>query len=403
MTVSDDRPVQTSTISGASPLTSPPRRARSWLRVTLVSIFAVVALLVVATVSIGYYFSGVLLTAGNSIEYPIEVRAVNGAQVTLSRDASTERQVVAGLRWNGGAALLSDDVTVDGDSVVRTVTSTLRGSLTAGLHATVDIRRYDGTPQSDRGLRYDAVTVAGELGAMPAWFVPPTTNPAKATWVIAVHGRRGTMAEPLRILPTLAASGHPTLVISYRNDPDTPNSPDGYYHLGDSEWRDVQAAIEYARAHGATGVALYGWSMGGTLVVTALHKMRPADVSFVHALILDSPALDWTTVLDYQGSLRNLPKVVTWTGERIIELRGGFSLSDVDTRSHGAQLAVPTLVFVDTSDTTVPNGPTLDFVAAASPGRVTLVKTTGGDHTGSWNVDPPAYEARVTDILAGLQ
>src|SRR5262249_39020921 len=71
----------------------------------------------------------------------------------------------------------------------------------------------------DRGLDFDQVTVAGELGAMPAWFVPPTTATASTTWIIAVHGRRGTMTEPLRILPTLAASGHPTLVISYRNDP----------------------------------------------------------------------------------------------------------------------------------------------------------------------------------------
>jgi dienelactone hydrolase len=356
----------------------------------------------VATAGVGYYFSGVLLAADNSANYPVEVKAVNGDRVTLSRDAATERPVVEGLWWDGGSALLSDSVTVEGDSVVRIVTATLHGSLVAGRHAAVDIRLYDGNPQNDRGLRYDPVTVTGELGAMPAWFVPPTTATAKTTWVIAVHGRRGTLAEPLRILPTLAASGHPTLVISYRNDPDTPTSPDGFYHLGHSEWRDVNAAIGYARSHGAAGVVLYGWSMGGSLSVTAMRQMPPADASFVHALILDSPALDWSTVLDYQGAQRHLPGFVTWTGERIIELRGGFALSDVDARPYARQLAVPTLVFVDTSDTTVPNGPTLDFVAAAKPDLVTLVKTTGGDHTGSWNTDPYAYETRVTHILAAL-
>jgi fermentation-respiration switch protein FrsA (DUF1100 family) len=74
-------------------------------------------------------------------------------------------------------------------------------------------------------------------------------------------------------------------------------------------------------------------------------------------------------------------------------------LTDIDGRPYAPSLAVPTLVFVDTSDRTVPNGPTLDFVAAAKAGVVALVKTTGGDHTGSWNVDPLAYEAKVTEFL----
>jgi dienelactone hydrolase len=377
------------------------RPRRRWLRVTLTAGLALLILVVVATLGTGYYFSGVLLDRDNSVSYPVQVKAVDRDQVTLSRDADTERAVVEGLWWDGGAALLSNRVAVNRDTVVRTVTSILHGSLTAGLQGLVDVRTYDGNPQTDRGLRFDAVTVTGELGAMPAWYVPPTSA-ASTTWVIAIHGRRGTMTEPLRVLPTLAAGGHPTLVISYRNDPDAPPSPDGFYHLGDTEWRDVDAAIGYARAHGATAVVLYGWSMGGTLVVTAMRRMPAADAAFVHALVLDSPAIDWTSVLNLQGAQRKLPGFVIWTAERIIEWRAGLSLSNVDGRPFARQLAVPTLIFLDSSDTTVPNGPTLDFVAAAPPGMVNLVRTTGGDHTGSWNVDPVAYEAKVTGFLSGV-
>jgi dienelactone hydrolase len=378
-----------------------PAKPRRRLRLILTAGLVLVVLFVAATGGIGYYFSGVLLDADNSVSYPVEVKAVDGGQVTLSRNDDTERAAVEGLWWDGGEALLSNAVTINGESVVRTVTSILHGSLSAGLRATVDLRTFDGDPQTDRGLRFDPVTIAGELGPMPAWFVPPT-GAASTVWVIAVHGRRGTLVEPLRILPTLAASGHPTLVISYRNDPNAPRSPDGYYHLGDTEWRDVEAAIGYARAHGATGVVLYGWSMGGTLTVTALRRMGAADVAFVHAAVLDSPAIDWTTVLNYQGEQRSLPGFVIWTAERLIELRGDLSLSGLDGRPYAPKLTVPTLVFLDSSDRTVPNGPTLDFVAATPPGLVTLVKTTGGDHTGSWNVDPAAYEAKVTGFLANV-
>jgi pimeloyl-ACP methyl ester carboxylesterase len=208
------------------------------------------------------------------------------------------------------------------------------------------------------------------------------------------------MTEPLRILPTLAASGHPTLVMSYRNDPDSPRSPDGYYHLGDTEWRDVQSAIEYAHSHGATSVVLYGWSMGGTLTLTALRRMPAADVALVHAVILDSPAIDWASVLDLQGGQRGLPLVETRVAERIAEIRDHLSLANLDARPYAPKLAVPTLIFVDTADTTVPPAPTLEFAAAAPAGLVTLVKTTGGDHTGSWNVDPTSYDAHVTGFLS---
>lgn len=377
-----------------------PRHRRRWHRVILISGLALLVFFAVATAGIGYYFSGLLLNVDNSVSYPVEVKAVNGDKVTLSRGPDTERAVIEGLWWNGGAAVLGSDVTVNGDSVVRTVTSTLHGTLTAGLHAAVDTRVYDGDPQADRRLPFQPVTYNDELGPMPAWFVPPTTPVASSTWIIAIHGRQGTMTEPLRILPTLAASGHPTLVISYRNDPNAPLSPDGFYHLGDTEWRDVDAAVGYAIGHGATSVILYGWSMGGTLATTALRRMDPATEGRVRAVILDSPAIDWTDVLDYQGAQRGLPGFGIWTAERTIEQRAGVSLSGLDARPYAPQLSIPTLIFVDTSDTTVPNGPTLDFAAAARPGIVTLVKTTGGDHTGSWNVDPSAYETKVTNFLA---
>jgi hypothetical protein len=86
--------------------------------------------------------------------------------------------------------------------------------------------------------------------------------------------------------------------------------------------------------------------------------------------------------------------------ERFVEQRAGLSLSGLDGRLYAHQLTVPTLIFIDTSDQLVPNGPTLDFVAAARPGLVSLVKTAGGGHTGSWNVDPSAYEGTVTHFLA---
>jgi pimeloyl-ACP methyl ester carboxylesterase len=382
--------------------TVPARRRRRWLRISIISALVLVVLLGLATVGVGWYFSGQLLVPDNSISYPLTVKAIHGDQVTITRDADSVRPVVQGLRWAGGEALLTEVVTVNSDTVVRTVSRIISGTLSVGLPVAMNIQLYDMDPQAELGLKFSTVSVSSEVGALPAWFVPPTSSPANGTWIIAVHGRAGTMEEPLRILPTLAAAGYPTLILSYRNDPNAPTSPDGFYHLGDSEWHDVDAAVRYARANGATKVVLYGWSMGGTLTLEALRRMPAADTAMVRGIVLDSPAVDWTNILDYQGGQRGLPGFVTWTAERIIELRGGYSLADLDLRSYAPSLPVPTLLFIDSTDDFVPIGPAQQFAAAAPPGRLTLVTTTNGGHTGCWNASPAAYQTQVTSFLTGL-
>jgi pimeloyl-ACP methyl ester carboxylesterase len=382
--------------TGASP-GDPARSTRRWVRRGVIALVVLLVVVLVATVGIGYYFSSVLLTVDHSVSYPVEVKSVNANEVVLSHDSDTERPAVLGLAWDGGLAVLSNAVRVDGDNVVRTITSTVRGTLTAGQHAFIDTRVYDGDPRTARGLDFENVTVKGELGDLPAWFVPG----ASKTWVIAVHGLGASRTETLRALPIIAAAGLPTLAISYRNDVGAPASPDGRYHLGDTEWRDVGSAVTYAQQHGATGVVLYAWSMGGALSMTALRRLPAADAALIKGVVMDSANFDWSAILDFQGSQRGLPGFVTWTAKRFIEWRADLDLDDLDQRPYAPSLKVPVLVFVDASDRTVPNGPAVEF-AGARPDLVTLVRTSGGGHTGSWNAGPDAYAAKVGPFLSKL-
>lgn len=372
----------------------PPRR---WLRRTIIGVLVVLLLLVVATAGVGYYFSTVLLTVDNSPSYELTVTSVDGQNVVLERNDSTALPSVQALEWDGGRAILTPDVRVEGDTVVRTV-SVASGPLTAGLAVTVDTRVYGGNPRTARQLSFEDITVPGELGNLPAWFVPAADGKDETTWVIAVHGLAATRTESLRVLPIIANAGLPTLAITYRNDPGAPKSPDDHYHLGDTEWRDVQSAIEYARGHGATGVVLYAWSMGGALSMTALRRMPAAEAGLVKGVVLDSGNVDWSAILDYQGSQRGLPGFVTWTAKQIIGWRADLSLDDLDQRPYAKDLKVPVLVFVDHADKTVPNQPAIEF-AKARPDLVTLVETEGGGHTGSWNAGPEAYANAVVTFL----
>jgi dienelactone hydrolase len=374
------------------------RRPRRLLRRWLWALAIVVVLLIVADLGGGWYFSGQLLVPDHSVSYRVTVKAVNGNEVTLTRDVDTVLPGIRGLIWADGSAILDGSVRLVGGSVVRTVTTMLQGELRPGLHARMEAHVWDSDPKVARGLDFTVVSVHDELGDMPAWLVTPTAATARSTWVIGVHGYGSNRGESLRILPTIAAAGMPALVISYRNDIGAPKSPGGFYHLGDSEWKDVMAAIEYARGQGATGVILYGWSMGGGAVLTSLHRMPAADTGFVQGVVLDSPAVDWTATVDLAGGQKHLPGMLTWTAERISEARTGFSLPALNQRKFETALTVPTLMFVDLSDTTVPAGPSLQF-AHARADLVTLITTNGGDHTGSWNMDPSGYESAVRDLL----
>jgi pimeloyl-ACP methyl ester carboxylesterase len=377
----------------SDPILVPPA-VRRWPRRTAYGLAGLVLLVPTSTASAGWYFANQVLDA-RPREYPLEVRGFDGDLVTLTRTEDTELDVPFSLLWPTGHARLGAVVRLERATVVRHVDEITRGTLRAGMRATTSSAVFDGDPRTARGLDFDEVTVPGELGPLPAWLVPGTSS----TWVIAVHGRGGTRAEALRALPTLAGFGFPTLVMTYRNDEGAPPSPDRRYHLGATEWRDVAAAIRYARSQGASDVILYGWSMGGAATMMTLR--HAPEAAAVRALVMDCPALDWTTTLRFNGRRRNLPPPLIWAALRLVEQRLGTPLAELNQVRHVGSLRIPTLVFSDGDDLVVDPEPTRLF-ARLRPDRVRLVETSGGGHTRSWNVDPGRYESELTDFLQGV-
>ena len=106
-----------------------------------------------------------------------------------------------------------------------------------------------------------------------------------------VHGRGTTRSEALRAVPVFHALGITSLVVSYRNDGEAPRSRTGTYALGATEWRDVDAAIGFARRRGARRVIVMGWSMGGAIALQL--ALNSAHRDAIAGLVLDSPVIDW--------------------------------------------------------------------------------------------------------------
>jgi dipeptidyl aminopeptidase/acylaminoacyl peptidase len=247
------------------------------------------------------------------------------------------------------------------------------------------------------GLEFSEVAISTPLGTCPAWHVPGADGD---TWAVLVHGRGGPRREALRVLPALHALGLSALVVSYRNDPEAPASPDGRYHLGDTEWLDVEAAMEHAAAAGARRFVLVGWSMGAAIIGALLS--RSALAARVAACVWDAPLVDWRATLRQQARIRHLPPALTEVTTRVAGRRIGIDFDRFDLRAHPPAVRPPTLLIHTAADSAVPVQPTR-MLAAVGPALgwpMTYLEVPDAEHTAAWNADPAAYEDAVTRFLA---
>ena len=342
----------------------------------------------------------------------VEVIGVGAGTVTLRAGTETVAPGRYGLWLDSGEGHARLGEVIDHDEQAGTVTRGVlgvdRGRLRDGA-ARWNAYFHAGTPGTALGLGFQEVEVTTELGAMPAWYVPPAgTAPGQDTWVILVHGRGATREECLRAVPVLRRLGLTCLVISYRNDIGAPRTRRGRYHLGDAEWRDVEAAVLHAVDAGARDVVLVGWSMGGAIVLQMVSRSWLADR--VRAVILDAPVIDWRDVLDHHARLNHVPAPIGRLSQAVLEhprarrlvgVETPLSLSRLDWVERAAELELPMLLVHSDDDDYVPSGPSRRF-ALARPDLVTFLSVPGAQHTQEWNVDPEAWETAVARFLLDL-
>ncbi len=374
---------------------APARGRRRWPWV----VAACVAVLVVAVgagVAVSWHFSDAVLVPDHS-PWPenTEVLAVSPQRITLARSEDSERPGVYGLDWPGGHAVIGAIEHESGDAVVRRLLSS-RGYLVAGRKVLVESDVYAGNPREALGIPFSTARVPDELGPMPDWLIRGHSR----TWAIVVHGINGTPQEGLHLLPTLRRAGLPAMLISYREDLGAPASPDGFHHMGLTEWRDLQAAARYALAHGARRLVLAGYSMGGAIVAQFMQKSRLAPR--VAGLVLDAPALNWKRTIEFNSEQMGLPGFAALPVLWAIGARIDADWNSLDALAHPDAFQLPILLFHGLDDKVVPIATSNDF-AAELPHWVTYYRVPHAGHVQSWNVDPRQYERRVGGFIASLE
>lgn len=381
--------------------------SRRWVRWTIV---IAALLLVVFYAGGGWMFSNEIRSGALEVEtpgspaYDVEVLAVADGSVTLSL-TGTENDHVAGIglrgiEWPGGYGWVGDVATQSADTVVRPFTP-YPGAEPLGAGTLVDMTGYVLPPDpAALGVGYEEITYPSPLGDMGGVHFDAGGD----SWIVMVHGKSAPLREAYRMVEPLVGAGYDALVISYRNDDGMPADPSGMYGYGAAEWPDLEAAVQYALDHGAQRVALYGYSMGGGIVMAFMLESDLA--AHVDAVVLDSGMLDFGATIDFRADDRSLPLIrlpvpqsLTSVAKLVAGWRFGVDWGELDHVGRAGDLATPILAFHGLEDDSVPIEPAREL-AEAHPASMTLVEVPEAGHVLNWNVDPQSYEAHVLDFLA---
>lgn len=361
-----------------------------------------------ATVAAGRYACAVALRGAGRAEEagfpggtPLTVHEVDDHRVVLTRTLETLSPGIHGITGPTGHAVTGPvlDTLGPADTVIRRLERPSRGPLSPGDPVRLTPRVYSGDPGSALGLAYQDVGVPGELGTLPAWFVPGPRD----TWVIVLHGLGATRENTLNVLSFLHGQHFPVLIPAYRGDPGAPGPRDGLSRLGETEWHDADAALRYALRQGARRVIFYGFSVGATMALRAATGSAVRDQ--IGALILDSPVLDPPTTLRALAAQRRVPRLlwplVVRAAPPGVGLDGSPAPSLRERPGGLRDLPLPVLLLHGPGDNVAPWSASR-ALAARYPDTISTHTIHHAQHAALWNAAPQAYQEALRRFLTPL-
>ena len=379
-------------------------------KVAIASVAGVVGLAVAGAVAAAALASVVarrVITPPRVREEDIRILAFDETTITLSATPDTLTRGRYGLWFSGdtGHVRLGEILSVGDGTVTRALLTTDFGDL-----STARTGRFSGwfyLDPRELGFPVEDISIEAPVGPAPAWLVP--ADKGTDDWVIQVHGRGVTRAETIRAVPVFRAAGYSSLLVSYRNDGVAPDSIDRRYALGGTEWRDVEAAIEFAVGRGAKNIVLMGWSMGGaTSLQSAI--LSPHRGLF-RGLALESPVVDWRSVLDFQASQNRVPLIVRLGALQLLGSSWGkpftgqaqpIDLDSLNIVKRAHELTLPTLLMHSADDGFVPVDASREL-ALLRPDLISYEEFTGARHAKLWNYDPERFDRVIADWLSSLR
>lgn len=333
------------------------------------------------------------LSSASRKRYGIVPLGVTEKEIEFRATSRTDLPGIFGLEIFG-----EDEPAAVGPVIAKADNTVRRSLIRRPVSLTTDSRcRWSGIVAATPEPPFSEIQVQTSVGPAPAWVVDNGSD----VWAIHVHGQGSDRRQPLRGVASATAMGLNSLIVSYRNDGDAPASADRRSHLGESEWRDLEDALQFVSDRGGTKCIVFGWSLGATIAMNTLQRSRLA--SMIKGIVMVSPALSWEEVLRANASHQGWPPIL---GSQVVSLLGSKELSRLagistplkirksDASRLGHPLKTPILIIHNRKDWSVPFETSARF-AETHPQQVELVEFECAGHTQEWNSDPVGWDLAV--------
>jgi alpha-beta hydrolase superfamily lysophospholipase len=376
------------------------------LAATAITLGAAAFVGIAALGSLSVYVARKVIIPSKTRLEDLRVLGCTETTVTLSKTLDTLLPGQYGLWFSEGAghAKLGAVVEVGPTWVVRELIAVDYGDLASATRGSIAGWFY--LDPDELGVAHTDLLIETPVGPAPAWLIPAAKHTGR--WLIGVHGRGVRRQECLRAVDVARRCGYTSLLVSYRNDGDAPLSDDGRYGLGDTEWPDVDAAIEYAIENGATEVVLMGWSMGGAISLQVATRSAHADI--LKGIILESPVVNWADTINYQTDASHAPRLVSAAARHLIgapwarRFTGqstSIDMERLDFVARADELTLPILLLHSADDGYVPPFASR-ALALARPDIVTFDEFTIARHAKLWNYDADRFNEDIGGWLNRL-
>ncbi|WP_394941200.1 alpha/beta hydrolase family protein [Psychromicrobium sp. YIM B11713] len=320
----------------------------------------------------------------------------DGQKIRIGLDEFTSATGKFGIidRFSSGHARIGKVTLIDEDEklVERQVEELEPGSIQTGAEVewTPDIFF---SPKSI-SAEYKDVFVPTAYGEAPAWLLE---GDPRGTWVIHIHGSWTDRSIMLRDVDAFRGWGFSSLVPTFRSDPEVIPRQGSSSHLGQTEWRDIESAINYALSEGAKNIVLSGWSLGGTMALLAAENSVHRDK--IVGVVLVGPVTSWRQTIIAGAARAGVPEFAARllikllgfsTFSKLLALEEPIDFRLLEWSDTPGRLQTPTLILHSKADKEVP-WELSDRFQKGNPVYATLVTLPDSLHTQEWNTAPEQF------------
>jgi hypothetical protein len=210
---------------------------------------------------------------------------------------------------------------------------------------------------ADYGMKFDKVEFKSEDGVtLRGWLIPGTrdtlcimTHPMNFTkygYSVENQGRfkiTNIEVEFLKTVKSLNEAGHSVLMFDFRNHGESDDSPDKIFGLGEYEWLDVSASLDYVNRTPTLQnkkIFFVSYCTGANATIIAMNKVKEKFKNVKCMLAVQPISMDVFVSNFMNCKYRMLTRLIPRIKKKVVKM-GGLPFEDMTPRKYVENIFLP--------------------------------------------------------------